>query len=130
MFTKLCKQLNPYHLFASLIIAAAGIFRIVLASLGWPLNNSDEAIYNLMAYNIWKYAERPTFMYGGNYLGPLEASIGAVLFRIFGPSAFVMHIEMVGLFMLFLLGLYLLTYRLYTPPLRWLALHSSRQAQS
>ncbi|MFL5655718.1 MAG: hypothetical protein ACJ8CB_16260 [Ktedonobacteraceae bacterium] len=48
-------------------------------------------------------------------MGPIEAYIGAVLFRIFGPSVLVMHIEIAGLFALFLMGLYLLTYRLYTP---------------
>lgn len=109
------KNRNTYHLYAFLIIAAATIFRIVLSCLGWPPTDSDEATYHLMAFHIWKSGEHPIFMYGGNYLGPIEAYIGAVLFRIFGPSVLAMRIEMSGLFALFLLGLYLLTYRLYTP---------------
>src|SRR5207245_744815 len=40
---------------------------------------------------------------------------GLFLFRRFGPSLLVMGIMMAGLFALFLLGLYLLTYRLYSP---------------
>ena len=115
MFTKALKYRNTYQLYAFLIIASATIFRIVLSCLGWPPTDSDEATYNLMAFHIWKNGEHPIFMYGGNYLGALEAYIGAVLFRLFGPSMLVMRIEMAGLFALFLLGLYLLTYRLYSP---------------
>ena len=115
MLMKVLKNRNTYHLYAFLIIASASIFRIVLACLGWPVTDSDEATYNLMALHIWKHGEHPIFMYGGNYLGAIEAYIGAVLFRIFGPSVLVMRIEMAGLFALFLIGLYLLTYRLYTP---------------
>ncbi len=115
MFAKVLKNRNTYHLYAFLIIASATIFRIVLSCLGWPPTDSDEATYHLMAFHIWKSGEHPIFMYGQNYMGPIEAYIGAVLFRIFGPSVLVMRIEMAGLFALFLLGLYLLTYRLYTP---------------
>src|SRR5258708_4272697 len=115
LFAKVLKNRNTYHLYAFLLIAAATILRIVLSCLGWPATDSDEATYHLMAFHIWKSGEHPIFMYGGNYLGPIEAYIGAVLFRIFGPSVLVMRIEMAGLFALFLLGLYLLTYRLYTP---------------
>ncbi len=115
MFAKVLKNRNTYHLYAFLIIASATIFRIVLSCLGWPPTDSDEATYHLMALHIWKSGEHPIFMYGQNYMGPIEAYIGAVLFRIFGPSVLVMRIEMAGLFALFLLGLYLLTYRLYTP---------------
>src|SRR6266496_3893976 len=115
MFAKVLKCRNIYHLYAFLIIASATIFRIVLTCLGWPATNSDEATYNLMAFHIWKNGEHPIFMYGGSYLGAIQAYLGAVLFRIFGPSVLVMHIEMAGLFALFLLGLYLLTYRLYSP---------------
>src|SRR5438105_12579087 len=89
--------INTYYLYAFLIIASATIFRIVLSCLGWPATDSDEATYNLMALHIWKHGEHPIFMYGGNYLGPVEAYIGAVLFRIFGPSVLVMHIEIAGL---------------------------------
>src|SRR5712691_7204974 len=115
MFAKMLKNRNTYHLYAFLIIASATIFRIVLSCLEWPVTNSDEATYNLMAFHIWKNGEHPIFMYGQNYMGTIEAYIGAVLFRIFGPSVLVMRMEMVGLFALCLIGLYLLTYRLYTP---------------
>jgi hypothetical protein len=115
MFAKVLKNRNTYHLYAFLIIASATLFRIVLSCLAWPSTDSDEATYNLMAFHIWKNGEHPIFMYGGNYLGALEAYIGAVLFRLFGPSMLVMRIEMAGLFALFLLGLYLLTSRLYSP---------------
>ncbi len=115
LFAKVLKNRNTYHLYAFLIIASATIFRIVLSCLGWPPTDSDEATYHLMAFHIWKNGEHPIFMYGQNYMGTIEAYIGAVLFRIFGPSVLVMRIEMAGLFALFLLGLYLLTYRLYTP---------------
>src|SRR5437899_4906420 len=115
MFAKVVKNRNTYHIYAFLIIASATLFRIVLSCLGWPPTDSDEATYHLMAFHIWKNGEHPIFMYGQNYMGTIEAYIGAGLFRIFGPSVLVMRIEMAGLFALFLIGLYLLTYRLYTP---------------
>lgn len=115
MLAKVFKNWNAYHLYAFLIIAFATIFRIVLSVLQWPATESDEATYNLMALHIWKNGAHPIFMYGGNYLGALEAYIGSVLFRVFGPSVLVMRIEIAGMFALFLLGLYLLTYRVYTP---------------
>ncbi|HEX6478614.1 MAG TPA: hypothetical protein VF043_07205 [Ktedonobacteraceae bacterium] len=115
MFAKVLKYRNTYLFYAFLIIASATVFRIVLSCLGLPPTNSDEATYNLMALHIWKHGEHPIFMYAGNYLGAIEAYIGAVLFRIFGPTVLVMRIEMAGLFALFLMGLYLLVYRLYTP---------------
>jgi hypothetical protein len=117
MFAKVLKNRNTYHLYAFLIITSAIIFRILLSCLGWPATESDEATYNLMAFHIWKNGEHPIFMYGQNYMGTIEAYIGAVLFRIFGPSVLVMRIEMAGLFALFLIGLYLLTYCLYPPRL-------------
>ncbi len=115
MFAKVFKKPNTYHFYACLIIASATIFRIVLSCLGWPITDSDEATYHLMALHILKNGEHPIFFYGQNYLGATEAYLGAVLFRIFGPSVVVMRIEMVGLFALFLIGLYFLTYRIYSP---------------
>ena len=91
------RKLLKYPIFYALLIICAGVaLRVVLNIQGWTPTNSDESIMNLMALHIAYRGEHPTFFYGQDYLGAFEAYVGAVLFRIFGPSVLAMRLEMIG----------------------------------
>src|SRR5438445_4895173 len=96
---KLAKQLGigKYGLFALLIIALAVCLRLLLAALGWPTTNSDEDTIGLMARHIAYNGEHPVVFYSRNYLGAVEAYLGAAFFRLFGPSLFSFRLGMVFL---------------------------------
>jgi len=84
-----------------------------LSSQHWPLTNSDEATLGLMSMHIQR-GELPIFYYGQNYMGALEAYLGAGFFSLFGASEFTLRLVTTLLFILFLLSMYLLTRTLYT----------------
>lgn len=108
-------KLLKYPLFLpSLLIVFAVLLRVFLAMQGWTPTNGDEAMMNLAALHISQGRDFPVFFYGQHYLGAFEAYIGALLFRVFGPSVLVMRLEMTGFYAAFLCVLYALTRRLYT----------------
>jgi hypothetical protein len=101
--------------YAALAIIAFAIgLRIYLRAKGWPASDSDEGTMGLEALHIAFRGEHPIFLYGQNYMGTIEAYIGALLFRIFGVSLFVLRLGMVLLFTVFLVSIYCLTSLLYT----------------
>lgn len=102
------------ELAALAIIALASLLRLILVSLNWPLTNSDEGTIGIMALHIAYRGEHPIFFYGQNYMGPLEAYLGAGLFHLFGASLFTLRLGMVFCFALFLASTYLLTSLLYS----------------
>ena len=106
--------LSPEVLGVLIVIALATAIRVALISLGWQTTNSDEDTMGLMALHIAYRGEYPVFFYGQNYMGALEAYIGALLFHLLGPSLFSLRLGLVFLFDLFLLVMYLLTRLLYT----------------
>ncbi|HEY6407432.1 MAG TPA: hypothetical protein VIY29_08190, partial [Ktedonobacteraceae bacterium] len=83
------------------IITAALALRMFLSSQNWPISNSDEATIGLMAMHIQR-GELPIFYYGQNYMGALEAYLGAGLFSVFGVSLFTLRLVTTLLFLLFL----------------------------
>jgi hypothetical protein len=95
------------------ILGAACILRMLLAANSWPLLNSDEGTIGIMALHI-QHGARPIFFYGQNYMGALEAYLGALLFDIFGVSLFALRLGLLLLFAGFLVSMYLLTRLLYT----------------
>lgn len=107
-------RLHTHGLWVSLVLASAGILRIILIAPGWPLTNSDESTMGLMAFHIAFRGEHPIFFYGQSYMGSLEAYIGAAFFQFFGPSLFTLRLGMIVLCLLFFFALYLLTRLLYT----------------
>lgn len=107
---------------AGVIIAGAVILRIILSSLTMPTPSSDEAMNNLAALHIAKNGEHPIFFYGQNYLGSFEAYLGALLFRVAGPSLVGMRLEMIALYALFLTCLYFLTKKLFSKGLALITL--------
>ncbi len=105
---------SPEVIGVIMAIALATGIRVAVISLGWQTTNSDEDTMGLMALHIAYRGEFPVFFYGQNYMGALEAYIGALLFHLLGPSLFSLRLGLVFLFDLFLLVMYLLTRLLYT----------------
>ncbi len=107
-------KIGPYGVAAGCAIGFALCVRVVLLSMGWPATNSDEATMGLMARHIAYKGEHPVFIYGQNYMGSLEAHIGAMFFWLFGPSLFWLRLSVALLYTAFLVAMYLLTRLLYS----------------
>ena len=110
-------HISPYGLSAIALIAIDALVRLVLIAQGWPETNSDEGTMGLEAMHIAFRGEHPIFLYGQNYMGMVEAYLGAVLFRLFGVSLFNLRLGMILLFTLFLIAMYFLTSLLYSKKL-------------
>ena len=110
-------KIGPYGLCAIAIIIVDAIMRISLIAQGWPETNSDEGTMGLEAMHIAFRGEHPIFLYGQNYMGMVEAYLGAALFRLFGVSLFNLRLGMIILFTLFLIAMYLLATLLYSKKL-------------
>ncbi|MGZ6280878.1 MAG: ArnT family glycosyltransferase [Ktedonobacteraceae bacterium] len=110
------KRLNMgrYELLALLLITFAILLRFILIANSWPQTSSEEGTFGLEAMHIAYRGEFPIFMYGQNYMGVLEAYLGAILFHLFGVSLFSLRLGMLIFFGLFLLGMYYLTKLLYS----------------
>ncbi len=102
------------------VFIAAG--RLFLISRGWPATDSDESTFGLMASHIAFHGAHPGFLYGQNYMAPLESYIAAPLFRIFGPSTFSLRLAALLLYLGFIINMYLLTALLYSKRLALLTL--------
>jgi 4-amino-4-deoxy-L-arabinose transferase-like glycosyltransferase len=102
-----------YEIAASGIIVLAILVRVLLIAYGWPHTESDEGAIDLMALHIAYRGEHPIFIYGQNYMGSLEAFLGAGLFHFFGVSVFTVRLGLVIFFSLFLISMYLMTSLLY-----------------
>ncbi|WP_040442581.1 hypothetical protein [Ktedonobacter racemifer] len=100
-------------LFVGLLVLAF-VIRLGLISQGWPTTNSDEGTIGLMGLHIAFNGEHPTFYYGQYYMGPHQAYVAALLFRLFGPSLFMLRFGLLLIFTLFLLSMYLLTRLVYS----------------
>src|SRR5713226_3184373 len=110
-------RISYYGVAALVIIVLAILLRIFLIAKGWPETDSDEGTMGLEAMHIAFRGEHPVFLYGQNYMGTIEAYLGALLFRLFGVSLFSLRLGMVLIFTLFLADMYLLTSLLYTKKL-------------
>lgn len=115
-------RIGPYELAALGIIAFTVLLRILLIANGWPETDSDEGTMGLEAMHIAFRGEHPVFLYGQNYMGMIEAYVGAFLFRLFGVSLFNLRLGMILLFTLFLVSMYCLTSLLYSKKLALLTL--------
>ncbi|GCF10311.1 ArnT family glycosyltransferase [Dictyobacter arantiisoli] len=107
-------RISPHTLFLALILLIAIALLVCLAYYNWPLPNSDESIIGLMALHIQRNGEHPLLFYGQDYMGSLQAYIGAFLFNLFGSSVFVLRLGMIVLYVAFMLCLYGLCRQLYT----------------
>jgi hypothetical protein len=116
-------KIDFYKLVAAAIIAFASGLRILLASLNWPPTNSDEGTMAIMAINIAYHGERPFMYYGQDYMGVIEAYLGAGFFHLFGsPSLFALRLGVILLVTLFFISTYLLSVKIFSRPLALLTL--------
>jgi hypothetical protein len=108
-------RIHTYDLYAAAALAFIAALRLLLVALGWPPTNSDEGTMGLMAMHIAYQGDHPYFFYGQNYMGSLEAYLGAFFFRLFGgPSLFALRLSVILLIMLFFIALYTLTSFLFS----------------
>lgn len=108
----------PFSLQASgaLAVIALGFgIRLTLIALGWPHTNFDEGTLGEMAMNIAFRGDHPAFFYGQDYMGSLQAYIGAFFFHLLGVSFFSLRLGTVLLDTLFLASMYVLVRLLYGP---------------
>lgn len=72
----------------------------------------------IMAMNIAYRGAHPLMFYGQNYMGTIEAYLGAGFFHLFGgPSLFALRLGVILQVTLFLIGMYLLARLLFSKPL-------------
>ena len=105
---------HRYGIAAFVLIAFASLLRIYAIAQGWPVTNSDEATMTLEARHIAFLGEHPIFLYGQNYMGTIEAYLGALLMHIFGTPLFSIRFGLILLFALFLGCIYFLIRLLYS----------------
>lgn len=90
---------------------AVGVKILLQAADAIPFNG-DEAIVALMARHILQ-GERPVFFYGQAYMGSLDAWLVSGAFWIFGENVLSIRIVQIGLYMLYLVSLWVLMGRLF-----------------
>ncbi|GAC1359702.1 MAG: hypothetical protein NVS2B12_27710 [Ktedonobacteraceae bacterium] len=95
------------------VIAFGLLLRFLLLVLGWPHSNADESTVGEMAMNIAFHGDHPVFFYGQEYMGALQAYLGAALFTLSGASVFNLRVAQLLLVAIFLISIYLLTRILY-----------------
>ena len=74
----------------SLLIAL--LLRLWLVAHAGGVVNGDEALVGIQAQHILR-GERPIYFYGQVYMGSLEAYLIALLFALFGSSAWALRAE-------------------------------------
>ncbi|HEV8191345.1 MAG TPA: hypothetical protein VGP82_07645, partial [Ktedonobacterales bacterium] len=72
----------------ALLVGILGRILIVVRSNA--MIDGDEALVGIQAEHILQ-GERPFYYYGQVYMGSLEAYFAAILFRLFGPSAWALR---------------------------------------
>ncbi|GAC1464921.1 MAG: hypothetical protein PVSMB2_31280 [Ktedonobacteraceae bacterium] len=107
-------KIGIYEFYAVAIIVFAIGIRLVLLVMGWPPTDSDEGTMGIMARHIAYRGEHPYVFYGQNYMGTIEAHIGAVFFHLFGPSFLTLRLSVILFVTLFLISTYLLASLLYS----------------
>lgn len=112
------KKIDIYDRIAAMIILFAASMRILLGALSWPPTNSDEGVMAIMAMNIAYRGAAPLMFYGQDYMGTIEAYLGAGFFHLFGgPSLFALRLGVILLVTLFLICMYFLACLLFSKPL-------------
>jgi hypothetical protein len=112
------RKIDRYDSIAAIIVIFAASIRVLLNALGWPPTNSDEGVMAIMAMNIAYRGAHPLMFYGQNYMGTIEAYLGAGFFHLFGgPSLFALRLGVILQVTLFLICMYLLARLLFSKPL-------------
>jgi 4-amino-4-deoxy-L-arabinose transferase-like glycosyltransferase len=112
------RNAHLYPLVAGVIIAFAVGLRILLISLHWPPTNSDEATMAFIASDIAYHGKFPIMYYGQDYMGVIEAYLGAFFYHLTGgPSLLALRLGVILLVGLFFIVIYHLTSRIYSKAL-------------
>ncbi len=111
------RRLDGYNLWAGAIIIVGTLLRLAFILLGWPASYNDEGTLGLMALHIAYKGAHPLLYYEQDYLGSLEAYLGAGFFHLFGPSTPALRPGLLLLFALFLVSMYFLAALLYSKSL-------------
>ncbi|WP_149403317.1 ArnT family glycosyltransferase [Dictyobacter arantiisoli] len=110
--------MDSYTLGAAAIILFAVALRILLVVMHWPPTNSDEATMAAMAQNIAYHGERPIMYYGQDYMGVLEAYLGAFFYLLSGgPSITAIRMGVILLVGCFFIALYFFTNLIFSKKL-------------
>jgi hypothetical protein len=110
-----------YHpaAWAAAALGLVGVgYRLAMLLADAPAGNSDEATSGLVALHLAQGRGFPLFFYGQYYMGALESYLAAPLFALFGSSTLALRLPNLLLYTVFLVLMWHLTRRLYTP---WLA---------
>lgn len=94
------------------VIVAALVVQVWAALQGTANFDSDEAVFGLMARHILQ-GQRPTYMYGQQYLGTLETFLSAGFMWLFGQELIVFRLSVLLLFAIFLVLHGWLTYQMW-----------------
>ncbi|MFY1637586.1 hypothetical protein ACN27F_30665 [Solwaraspora sp. WMMB335] len=113
-------RLHPATILTALFVTLGVLYRFLALLWSVPPTNSDEATMGLAAIHISKAESFPTFFYGQNYMGTLEAYLAAPIFALFGPSVISLRIPNLFLFGAFLVIMWRLVDQLYGS--RWFTL--------
>ena len=105
------------------IVALAVTLRVALLAADAVPFNGDEAVVGLMARHILQNDERPTFFYGQDYSGALDAYLTAGMYALIGPRVLGGRLVQMALFALYVLLVYALAERVTGN--RWAALVSA-----
>lgn len=109
------RKLNLYSLIAAAIIAFALGLRLLLVLLHWPPTNSDEGIMVIIANDIAYHGKFPLMFYGQDYMGVIEAYLGALFYHLTGgPSITALRLGVILLMGLFFVIIYRLTSFIYS----------------
>ena len=103
-----------YDLCATIIIVLSFLLHLYLISIPWPQTSSDEGTMGLMARDILYHNKFVVMYYGQDYMGSLQAWLGALFFNLFGPTVFALRLGVVLELVFFLVAMYLLSCLLYS----------------
>ncbi|MBB4957627.1 ArnT family glycosyltransferase [Micromonospora polyrhachis] len=109
----------PSVAWLAVVFGVLGVgYRLAVLLAELPPANSDEATSGLVTMHIVQGREFPLFFYGQYYMGALESYLAVPLFALFGSSTFALRLPNLLLYAVFLVLIWQLTRRLYSP---WLA---------
>jgi hypothetical protein len=100
----------------AVVLGAAGVaYRFFAMLRGFPPTNSDEGTMGLAALHIVDGRAFPVYFYGQHYMGTLEAYLAAPIVAFTGPSVLALRVPNLVMYAVFLVVMWLMTRRLYTP---------------
>ncbi len=106
--------MSPATSWMLVIVCLAVTLRFVLMKLNWPVANADESTIDLMARHIAYQGEHPIFFWGQNYMGTIQAYLGAILIHFFGSSATSVRLGTLLIFALYIVCMYFLVCLIFT----------------